>query len=66
VSIQETSRVNSDSFKISRAQRSAKYESLDNEQALDVAVKDLKENHDFYIERFKKWLKNLEEPKRKK
>ena len=42
------------------------YESLDNEQALDIAVKDLKENHDFYIERFKKWLKDREEPKRKK
>ena len=42
------------------------YESLDNEQALDIAVKDLKENHDFYIERFKKWLKGREEPKRKK
>ena len=42
------------------------YESLDNEQALDIAVKDLKENYGFYIERFKKWLKDGKEPKRKK
>lgn len=42
------------------------YESLDNEQALDIAVKDLKENYGFYIERFKKWLKDEEGPKRKK
>jgi hypothetical protein len=42
------------------------YESLDNDQALDIAVKDLKENYDFYIERFKKWLKYGEEPKPKK
>ena len=33
------------------------YESLDNQQALDIAVKDLKENHHFYIERFKRWAK---------
>jgi len=42
------------------------YESLDNEQALDIAVKDLKENYVFYIERFKKWLRDEEEPRRKK
>jgi hypothetical protein len=33
------------------------YESLDNQQALDIAVKDLKENQHFYIERFKRWPK---------
>jgi hypothetical protein len=33
------------------------FEFLDNKQALDLAIKDLKDNHDIYIERFKKWLK---------
>ena len=33
------------------------YELLDNKQALDLAVRDLKDNGDIYIERFKKWLK---------
>jgi len=34
------------------------FEFLDNKQALDLAIKDLKDNHEIYIERFKKWLKN--------
>lgn len=34
------------------------YEFLDNKQALDMGIKDLKDNYDLYIERFKKWLKN--------
>ena len=33
------------------------FEFLDNKQALDLAIKDLKDNHDIYIERFKIWLK---------
>ena len=33
------------------------YDFLDYKQALDVAIKDLKDNHELYIERFKKWLK---------
>ena len=33
------------------------FEFLDNKQALDLAIKDLKDNHEIYIERFKKWLK---------
>lgn len=33
------------------------YELLDNKQALDLAVRDLKDNYEIYIERFKKWLK---------
>ena len=33
------------------------YEFLDNKQALDLGIKDLKDNHELYIERFKKWLK---------
>ena len=32
------------------------YEFSDNEQALDLAIKDLKDNYQFYIERFKRWL----------
>jgi hypothetical protein len=32
------------------------YEFLDNKQALDLGMKDLKENYAFYVGRFKKWL----------
>ncbi|MBU1486663.1 hypothetical protein KKH56_01225 [bacterium] len=30
---------------------------LDNKQGLDLGIRDLKDNHEIYIERFKKWLK---------
>ena len=33
------------------------YEFIDNKQALDLAIKDLKDNHELYIERFQRWLK---------
>ena len=33
------------------------FEMLDNKQGLDVGIRDLKDNHEIYIERFKKWLK---------
>jgi hypothetical protein len=33
------------------------YELFDNNQALDLAVRDLKDNFEIYIERFRKWLK---------
>ena len=33
------------------------FEFLDNKQALDMAIKDLKDNGEMYIVRFKKWLK---------
>ncbi len=33
------------------------FELLDNKQALDMAIKDLKDNHKIYRERFMKWLK---------
>jgi hypothetical protein len=33
------------------------YAFLDNKQALTVGIKDLKDNHALYIERFEKWLK---------
>jgi len=33
------------------------FELLDNQQGLDLAIKDLKDNYELYIERFKKWLK---------
>jgi hypothetical protein len=33
------------------------YEFLDNKQALDIGIKDLKDNHELYIERFMRWLK---------
>lgn len=33
------------------------YDFLDNSQALTLAIKDIKENYEFYRERYKKWLK---------
>jgi hypothetical protein len=33
------------------------FEFLDNKQGLDLAIKDLKDNFELYIERYKKWLK---------
>lgn len=33
------------------------FELLDNKQALDLAIRDLKDNYELYVERFKKWLK---------
>jgi hypothetical protein len=33
------------------------FESLDNQQGLDMAVKDIKDNYELYIQRFKKWLR---------
>ena len=33
------------------------FELLDNQQGLDLAIKDMKDNSALYIERFKKWLK---------
>ena len=32
------------------------YEFADNQQALDLGIKDLKDNYKFYIERFREWL----------
>jgi hypothetical protein len=42
------------------------YEFLDNKQALDLGIKDIKEHHGFYIERFKTWLEKKEKPRKKK
>ncbi len=33
------------------------YDFFDNQQGLDMAIKDLKDNYALYIERFVKWLK---------
>jgi hypothetical protein len=33
------------------------FELLNNKQGLDLAVRDLKDNYEIYIERFMKWLK---------
>ena len=33
------------------------FESLDNQQGLDMAIKDIKDNYDLYVERLKKWLR---------
>jgi hypothetical protein len=33
------------------------YDFLDNGQALTMAITDIKENHEFYRERYRKWLK---------
>jgi len=34
------------------------FESIDNKQGLDMAIKDLKDNYEMYIERYKRWLKS--------
>ena len=39
------------------SKRYFRIELLDNQQGLDLAIKDLKDNYELYIERFKKWLK---------
>ncbi len=33
------------------------FEFLDNPQGLDIAIKDIKDNYELYVERFKKWLR---------
>lgn len=33
------------------------FDLLDNKQGLDLGIRDLKDNYEMYIERFKKWLK---------
>ena len=33
------------------------FDFIDNRQGLDLAIKDLKDNYEMYVERFKKWLK---------
>ena len=33
------------------------FELLENTQGLDLAIRDLKDDHEMYIERFKEWLK---------
>ena len=33
------------------------YEFLDNKQALDMAIKDIKDNYELYVRRFIEWLK---------
>jgi hypothetical protein len=33
------------------------FESLDNKQGLDVAIRDLKDNYELYVARYKKWQK---------
>jgi hypothetical protein len=33
------------------------YDFLDNGQALTMAITDIKDNHEFYTERYEKWLK---------
>lgn len=33
------------------------FDFIDNRQGLDLAIKDLKDNYEMYIERFKKWLR---------
>jgi len=42
------------------------FEYLDNQQGLDMAIKDIKDNFELYIERFKKWQKKQENHRKKK
>ena len=38
-------------------ERKVWFELLDNKQGLDLAIKDLKDNDELYVERFKRWLR---------
>jgi len=40
-----------------KVKRKVWFESLDLKQGLDVAIKDLKDNYELYIERYRKWQK---------
>jgi len=43
-----------------RVKKKVWFELLDNKQGLDLGIRDLKDNHEVYIERFKKWLRKQE------
>ena len=40
-----------------KVKRKVWFEMLDNKQGLDLAIKDLKDNYELYIERYLKWQK---------
>ncbi|MFZ4860064.1 MAG: DUF7718 family protein [Desulfuromonadaceae bacterium] len=40
-----------------KVKRKVWFELLDNKQGLDLAIKDLKDNYELYVERYLKWLK---------
>ena len=40
-----------------KVKRKVWFELLDNKQGLDLAIKDLKDNYELYVERYMKWLK---------
>ena len=40
-----------------KVKRKVWFDMLDNKQSLDLAIKDLKDNYELYIERYIKWLK---------
>jgi len=42
------------------------FDLLDNKQALDLGIKDLKDNYYLYVERFKKWLRKEKRQRKKK
>ena len=42
------------------------YKLLSNKQGLDLAIRDLKDNVEMYIERYEKWLKKSDQQKKKK
>ena len=39
-----------------KVERKVWFELLDNKQGLNLAIKDLKDNYQLYVERFRKWL----------
>lgn len=43
-----------------KVKRKVWFELLDNKQGLDLAIKDLKDNYELYVERYLKWLKKLD------
>jgi hypothetical protein len=40
-----------------KVKRKVWFEMLDNKQGLDLAIKDLKDNYELYVERYLKWQK---------
>lgn len=42
------------------------FDLLDNKQALDLGIKDLRDNYPLYVERFKKWLRKEKRQRKKK
>src|ERR1035437_2912246 len=49
-----------------KVKRKVWFELLDNKQGLDLAIKDLKDNYEMYVERYLKWQKKSDQLRKKK